>query len=206
MEEREALWGKKNRTPTWFSAIAKESISGRVAIGTLGIEGDEQADRRHHGGRDKAVLGYAAGNYDRWREELQLPDFGPGVLGENLDIEGQFEGDVCIGDRYELGSAVLEVSQPREPCWKPAMLHGLPDLTRQMAEKGRTGWYFRVLREGFAEALTDLKLTGRPHPEWTIERANRLLYGDGDGARPEALSALAALPQLSEAWRRMLLR
>jgi MOSC domain-containing protein YiiM len=187
---------------TWLSAVYKQPIKGAAYVGQEGVVGDEQADRIHHGGPDKAILAYCLAHYELWTQEI-----GPiqsGSFGENLQVEGQSEDEVCIGDTYELGAALLQVSQPRQPCWKPATLLGIPDLTRQMAQKNRTGWYFRVLRQGFVEAPAELKLIDRPHADWTVGRANRLVYLNTE---PEAMRLkLADLPQLSGAWRSMLTR
>ncbi|MBV9264671.1 MAG: MOSC domain-containing protein, partial [Acidobacteriaceae bacterium] len=137
-----------------------------------------------------------------WRDELGRSDFGPGVLGENLEVTGQSEATVCIGDTYRAGEVVVQVSQPRQPCWKPARLHGYPELTRLMAKQSRTGWYLRVLHPGILEAPCAIELIRRPHPTWTIERANRLLYHKAESR--EAKLELANLPELSTAWQEML--
>jgi MOSC domain-containing protein YiiM len=173
-----------------------------VRVHSEGLVGDEQADRRYHGGPDKAILAYCREHYDLWRAELKWLDFGPGVLGENFEISGQSEAEVCIGDSYRAGDLILQVSQPRQPCWKPARLHSYPKLTRLMAKQSRTGWYLRVLQQGMVEAPCPIELIERPHPEWTLERANRLLYHNAEGF--QARLELAALPELSEAWQEML--
>ena len=186
----------------WRSAIEKHRLSGPVQVHAEGVTGDEQADRKHHGGPDKAILAYSADHYPQWREELGLPNFGPGALGENFEIQGQTEAQVCIGDKYRVCDVVLEVSQPRQPCWKPAFLHNLADFTTQIAQSGRTGWYLRVLETGTLNPPCPLELLDRPHPDWTIDRANRLLYHDMENFR--ARLELAALPELSPAWQHML--
>lgn len=186
----------------WTSAIAKRRITGLVHVGWEGIAGDAQADRVNHGGRDKAVLAYCTDHYTEWRLEFQNPDFGPGVLGENLEVAGQSEADVCIGDRYRAGNVLFELSQPRQPCWKPALLHGYPHLTRRMTDTSRTGWYLRVLQPGTVEPPCEIELLDRPHPQWTVLRANRLVYQKSEPAESRLL--LASLAELSPAWKHML--
>lgn len=183
----------------WTTAIVKETLVGPVYVGFNGICLDAQADRKNHGGADKAVLAYCRDHYPHWQSELNRPDFEAGSLGENLEIEHQSEADVCIGDTYRIGDIVVQVSQPRQPCWKPAMLHNIPELTALMASTGRTGWYYRVLSDGIIESPAELQLLARPHPEWTVHRANRLVYQKVEP--PSAKLELAALPELSIAWK-----
>jgi MOSC domain-containing protein YiiM len=186
----------------WRSAIEKQRINGPVHIHDEGVVGDEQADRESHGGPDKAILAYSIEHYPVWQQELGNAQFGPGALGENFEISGQSEKTVCIGDIYEIGDVTVQVSQPRQPCWKPAFLHNLRDLTAQIAKKGRTGWYLRVLNPGVLTLPAPIQLEERPHPHWTIDRANRLLYHRSEDAA--ARLELARLPQLSLAWQEML--
>ena len=166
------------------------------------LEGDRQGDRRVHGGPDMAVLCYSAGHYPHWRSELGLPEMGPGGFGENFTVEGLSEADVCIGDVYRVGEAVVEVSQPRGPCYKIAYRWGLPDLVRIVEETGRHGWYLRVLQEGAVEAGREMALEARPHPGWTVRRAADAMARrklDPVGAR-----ALAGCDALSGRWREKL--
>ncbi len=186
----------------WSSAIEKQRLTGPERVHSEGLENDRQADKRYHGGPDKALLAYCAAHYQLWRNELNLPHFGPGAFGENLEIEGQSERDVCIGDSYRIGSVLLQVSQPRQPCWKPATLNHLPELTQLMSDTSRTGWYLRVLQEGVLDAPCSIELIERPHPEWSIERANQLIYANAEGFASRR--QLAALPELSAAWKKML--
>lgn len=186
----------------WQSAIEKHRIPVPVRVTTVGVAGDDQADKVNHGGPDKAVLAYSVDHYSAWQAELHSPELLPGSLGENLEITGQSEADVCIGDTFRIHNVLFEVSQPRQPCWKPAWLHGIQELTGLIAATGRTGWYLRVLEEGDLTAPCDIELTARPNPDWTIERINRLIYHKAEG--PNAKLTLAALPQLSHAWRKWL--
>ena len=164
--------------PGTRSAIDKQPLAGAVQIGELGLEGDEQGDLRVHGGIDKAVHHYAFDHYARWRDELgPLPPLEtPGAFGENISTRGLTEAEVCLGDRFILGSALLEISQGRQPCWKLNDRFGVADMARRVQATGRTGWYYRVLRPGTARAGDMLVLAERPHPDWTLQRLGNLLY------------------------------
>lgn len=187
------------RPREWRSAIDKQPINGPVAARQDGLEGDAQADRTHHGGIDKAILAYAAPHYDRWKEELPDLCWRAGAFGENLTIAGQDETCVCIGDRYRLGDVVVEVSQPRQPCWKLGRLWNQPDLVKRVLQSGRCGWYLRVLEPGDLLPGQSFTLIDRPLPDWTISRAHELMYGPTEDR--EAVEALSRLPQLSLTWR-----
>ena len=192
------------RGPNKPSAIAKLPVHGTVVIGPLGLAGDEQADRRFHGGPDKAIHHYPADHYRFWREEAgghPLLD-AAGAFGENVSTFGLTEDEVCIGDRFRLGGALVEVSQGRQPCWKQGHRFGQPGVPARMVETRRAGWYYRVLESGEARAGDALSLIERVLPEWPVERIFGLLIG-GDHKRDlAAVRALAALPVLAEPWRR----
>ena len=163
--------------PGTRSAIDKQPLAGAVQIGELGLEGDEQGDLRVHGGIDKALHHYAFDHYARWRDELgPLPPLEtPGAFGENISTRGLTEAEVCLGDRFILGSALLEISQGRQPCWKLNDRFGVADMARRVQTTGRSGWYYRVLRPGTARAGDMLALAERPHPGWTLQRLGELL-------------------------------
>lgn len=182
----------------WITGFFKEPVAGPVRVGATNLDGDGQADLRVHGGPDKAVLLYAAAHYPAWNEELgfAMPF---GAFGENLTVEGMTEADVCIGDVLEAGTARLQVSQPRGPCWKIARRWKIRDLSARVQRTGRTGWYVRVLREGVLQAGDAVVVAQRPHPEWSVALATELLR-PGNGREAEA-AALAALPELADSWR-----
>jgi len=195
----------------WTSAVDKSPLAGPARITRLGLEGDEQADTRHHGGPDKALLAWPAIHTAEWSRRLGRP-LTQGCFGENLHVEGLDEASVCLGDRWALGppdlepdadppadAPVLEVSQPRQPCWKPGRLLGEPEAARLMAQLGHTGWYLRVLAGGQAEAGARLVLLHRPHPDWTILRCWQA-YSCRD-THPAEWNELRRLPELAEAWR-----
>ena len=183
----------------WFTSFYKQPITGPIRVLADSIEGNAQADLRFHGGADKALLAYSADHYPLWQEELSLPDMGGGGFGENLTITGQTEKEVCIGDRYTINDAILEVTQPRQPCWKLARRWRLPDLPKRVVRTSRTGWYLRVIQSGTIEAGQEVTLLSRPHPEWTIARANQVYYTKGGPT--DLRRELAMLPELAEAWR-----
>jgi len=186
------------------SAIRKHPVPGPIAAASSGLDGDEQGDRRNHGGSDKAIHAYAAAHYSSWAADL--PDLArqlqPGAFGENLVVDGAVEADICLGDLWRLGNTLLEVSQTRQPCWRLNLRFGRPDMAGLMQITGRNGWYFRVLEPGYIAPGQTASLAARPHPEWSLDRVWRLLYRNPlDGA---ALMAFAALPPLPDKWRNMI--
>jgi MOSC domain-containing protein YiiM len=122
-----------------------------------------------------------------------------GAFAENLTIQGATEASVCIGDRYRVGDCEIEVSQPRQPCWKISRRWGIKTLTKEVAQTGRTGWYVRVIRPGTLEAGLDMQLTARPNPPWSIERANGVMFGREVDRL--AVIELMQLNQLADAWK-----
>lgn len=155
----------------WRSGIFKAPVQGPVWLGRTHLAGDGQADRRVHGGPEQAVLAYAAQHYPLWRAELGIPEMDYGAFGENFTIDGLDEETVCLGDIYRIGAARVQVSQPRYPCWKLARRWHRNDLVARVLRTGRSGWYFRVLEEGWVEAGLAVRRLERPTPEQTILRA-----------------------------------
>jgi MOSC domain-containing protein YiiM len=194
---------KDGKSRQWTTAFFKSPVAGSVRVGSMGLTGDQQADRENHGGLDKAVLAYSADHHSFWRPHLNLPEMPYGGFGENLTIEGLDETGVSIGDQWRVGEILLEVSQPRQPCWKMGRRWQLPDLPKQVIQNGKSGWYLRVLAEGELSAPAETELVSRPHPTWTVARASRLLYHENDNIA--GLQELADLPELSRAWREELL-
>lgn len=187
----------------YMTAIFKDAREAPVWVGTSQVEGDAQADQKHHGGPDRAVLGYGVGHYPVWRAEEPRFDFPNGCFGENLSIAGLDEHSVCIGDVVAIGETVLEVTYPRVPCYKLNGRSGIPNLLTRVIATGRIGWFYRVLQEGRVQAGQAIALRERPHPEWTIARAYDVfkgLQGQGTASLDEARE-LAALPPLAEGWR-----
>jgi len=183
------------------SGIDKRPISGPWHITRLGIVGDGQGDLKHHGGPEKAVHQYPFEHYAAWEAEI-----GPhpllarsGDFGENVSGEGWTEDTVCIGDVARFGSARLQVSQGRQPCFKLNLRFGRTDMARTVQRSGRTGWYWRVLEEGNADEGDRFTIIDRPRPAWPLSRLIALLYRNTSDRA--GLSAMARVPELAEGWR-----
>ena len=185
------------------SAIAKCPKEGAVKIGYLGIEGDEQADLNVHGGSDKALHHYPFDHYPRWSANAPNAALlsAPGAFGENISTFGLREDEVCIGDQFRIGTALVEISQGRQPCWKQAVHLGWNILPTLMVKERRSGWYYRVLEEGGAQAGDLLELIDRPLPDWTVARVFGLLIAGDHKQDPSALRALSAMDVLFVGWR-----
>ena len=184
-----------------MSAIAKAPVDGRVRVEGVNVAGDDQADRRVHGGPDKAVYAYAAEDTAWWEAELGRP-LGPGAFGENLTTSGWLETDVRIGDIWSWGEALLQVSQPRFPCFKLAMATGRNDVGKRMLAAGRNGWYLRVLQPGEVPAAGPITVVERGSEDATVLDGVRALL---PGAPRELTERMIAVPPLAERWRAMLL-
>jgi MOSC domain-containing protein YiiM len=185
------------------SAIAKSAVIGPGKVGFLGLDCDEQADPRYHGGPDKALHHYPFDHYAHWAEIA--PDqsllSGPGAFGENISTLGLSEGDVCIGDQFRLGTALVEISQGRQPCWKQGVRISWNALPALMVKQRRSGWYYRVLETGEVQAGDILTLLERPCPEWTVSRVFGLLIAGDHRKDPSALQTLSTLPPLYDGWK-----
>ena len=183
------------------SAIAKYPREGVVQLLKNGFAPDEQADRRVHGGPEMAVHLYPLAHHDFWRERFGAIDIldQPGAFGSNLEVSGVTESDVHIGDCYRLGNAVIEISQPRQPCWKIEHRFGsFVDATGMVAaivKSGRCGWYFRVIEAGEAEAGDTIERLEQGHADWSVARTFAALIG-GKASREE-LQELKSLARLS---------
>lgn len=191
--------------PGATSAIDKSPAVGAVPVDWLGLSGDEQADPRYHGGPDKAIHGYAWSHYAAWRTEIpQCPLWGqPGAFGENLSIEELDESSLCIGDRWTVGTTVLEITQGRQPCWKLNHRFGVPDMSSRVQDSLRAGWYYKVIERGVIGVGDPLTLVSRPYPAWTVERLLRLIR-DKSCDRATLLEVLELPLPLS--WRKLFTR
>lgn len=188
--------------PGTFSAIDKQPVTGPVAVLAESLSGDEQGDRRVHGGPDKAVHVYPWAHYAIWQGDLgNLPVLtAPGAFGENLSVDGLDEQNVCLGDEWQIGSARFAVSQGRQPCWKLNDRFGVPDMSRRVQDTGRTGWYLRVLGQGSLQAGDDVSLIVRPHPDWPLDRIAALIRQRV--CETATLREVLALP-LPPSWRKL---
>ena len=189
-----------------MSSMARRPVDHPVAVGPLGLAGDEVADPAVHGGPDKAVHFYPAEHYAAWRADIgDHPRLAaPGGFGENLSATGLTEDRVCIGDRFRIGTALVEVSQGRQPCWKLDHHFGRPAMAADVIRTGRGGLYFRVIQNGEIAPGDTIEQVAAGPSEWTVGRVFGLLIRGGHKS-PEgqaALTALAALPMLAEGWQR----
>lgn len=192
LPKKELFHGKE-----FITGMCKKPVPGPLALTKEGFEGDGVGDRKHHGGSDKAVCLYSFDHYPHWAAVLgnTLPY---AAFGENLLVSGMHEGDVCIGDRYRIGTALVEVSQPRQPCGTLAARYGRPDLVKLVVDSGRTGFYCRVIAEGRVQAGDVVTLVERDIRGVTIAFANRILHHD---RRDRAgIGQVLSVPALSASW------
>lgn len=164
----------------WESGMFKEETKEKVWLTKTNLIGDEVADTKVHGGPEKALFAYPTKHYAYWKKDIATDEINIGGFGENLAVTGKDEETVCIGDTYKLGDAIIQVSQPRRPCWKPARRFKVLDLALRIQNSGLTGWYYRVLKEGYIEAGLKMELLERPYPQWTIAAANEVMYKHKD--------------------------
>jgi MOSC domain-containing protein YiiM len=185
-----------------LSGIVKESIQEQtLRLDTLNLTGDRQADLRVHGGPDKAVYAYPSEHLPRWNEELGVT-FAAGTFGENLSTLGATESDVSIGDIWAWGDALLQVTQPRSPCYKLAMITGRPDLLKRLIANGRTGWYLRVLQPGNVPILGPIRVVEQALDPISVLHAHQAIVPGALG-RSE-LQHLASIETLASSWRDMI--
>lgn len=183
----------------FLTGMCKQPVSGEIVLSRHGFEGDGVGDRRHHGGEDKAVCVYSLDHYPYWHSALEM-DMPVAAFGENLSVEGLQEADVRIGDIYRIGTAVVQVSQPRQPCATLAARYGRDDLVKLVQDSGRTGFYFRVLTEGRAQAGDAVVLVEQDGRGVTVAFANRIFHHDRRNRA--GLEKVLAVPALSDSWKR----
>ena len=186
----------------WETGMFKDEHPDKIWLGKSGFTGDEVADKKNHGGPEKAVFAYPIRHYPYWKEALELESIGMGAMGENLAVLEMDEFTVCIGDTFKFGDAIIQVSQPRQPCWKPARRFGILDFALQIQQSGFTGWYFRVVQEGDVVSGIDLELIDRPYPEWSIAACNEVMHIYKDDLR--RADELASCELLAPNWKRTL--
>lgn len=187
-----------------LSGYRKRPVStGTVSVGPVGMEGDVVADLRVHGGPDKAIYAYSADHFPFWTEAMR-PDrpFGPGSFAENLTLAGIDEADVAIGDIWAWGDAVLQIAQPRYPCFKMALANERPKIVKRFLAEGRSGIYLRVLTPGEAPAGGRIVVLQRDPDGITVREAAMAMYQESDPVRQREI---AAHPALAVRWKEMLL-
>ena len=181
------------------TGIFKTPVEGPRKVSTLRIEGDEQADLRSHGGVDKAVYAFAHENYSFYKRSLGVKKFGFGQFGENLTTEGMLEDEVRIGDRYRINDVLLEVSQPRSPCYKLAIRMGTPKALKAFIASGKTGFYLRVLREGEIQSGDVVEVESINATAPSVAQVHSLYYLDRNNVR--GMRTALRCEALSPAWK-----
>ena len=184
---------------TVHTGIWKEPVHGRCRVRRLNLDGDGQGDLAGHGGEQRAVFVYQIESYRYWQEQLKRTDFVDGQFGENFTIEGLADDAVCIGDRYQIGSALFEVTQPRVTCYRVGIRMNEPRMPALLTSSGRPGFYFRVLQEGEVGAGDEIVKVGEAKERMTVAEINALLYSPNH-ARDRLQQALR-IEALSPGWR-----
>ncbi len=186
------------RGKTVHTGIWKTPVDGPVMVRRLNIDGDGQGDLAGHGGEQRAVMVYQTESYDYWRDYLGRDDLQPGQFGENFTVTGLDDRSVCIGDRYRIGDAEFEVTQPRVTCFRVGMRLGVPDMPNLLVSQHRPGFYFRVITEGLVRAGDDIVLTRRGRHELSVADVDALLYLPGRDM--DLLRKVVEVPALSPGW------
>jgi ferredoxin-NADP reductase/MOSC domain-containing protein YiiM len=184
---------------TVHTGIWKDPVSGRCRAGRLNLAGDGQGDLAGHGGEQRAVFVYQIESYRYWQEQLKRSDFVPGQFGENFTIEGLADDAVCIGDRYRIGSALFEVTQPRVTCYRVGIRMNEPRMAALLTSSGRPGFYLRVLREGEVGADDEIEKVGEARERMTVADINALLYSPNHPR--DGLDRALRIEALSPGWR-----
>jgi MOSC domain-containing protein YiiM len=181
---------------TIVTGIFKEPIAGRVMLRESNLDGDGQADLKAHGGPFKAVYCYPFEHYAFWAEQLARDDFSPGQFGENFTLQGLTEETVCVGDQFRVGDALVQVTQPRVPCYKLAFKMDEPTFVKQFMQAERVGFYVRVLEEGQVGAGDTITRVKRDPREMSVRDIFHLLYFDNENyaAAEKALQIEALAP------------
>jgi MOSC domain-containing protein YiiM len=181
-----------------LTGVDKTPVGEPLYLSRINLDGDEQADLVNHGGADKAICVYCAEHYSHWEQVLGVK-LAMGAFGENFTIRGLTEQEVCIGDVFQVGGAIVQVTQPRGPCYKLGRKHRFLELPLMMEREGYTGYYFRVLQEGMVAPGLKVDPVERHPLGVTVAEANRLMYRD---KRDEAgLRRILSVAELSDSWR-----
>lgn len=181
------------------TAIGKSLVEGSVYLSSQGLSGDQCADQKHHGGAERALHQYPAEHYAYWREKYGADiDWQAPGMGENLSSEGMTEDTVCLGDRYQWGAAIIEVSQPRSPCFKLNKRWGIDDFSLKMQETSRCGWLYRVIRPGMVSADETPELIEQVPQAMTLREVCDVFFGDP--LNKDGLLRLKQQTKLSASW------
>lgn len=196
LPKKELFYGKEIIT-----GICKKPVKKPLHLGTLGFNGDAVGDLKNHGGPDKAICVYSLDHYTYWEKILGIK-LAHAAFGENLSISDQKEFDVCIGDIFQLGTAIVQITQPRQPCRTLAARYGRNDLAKLFVNSGHTGFYLRVLKEGIVKKGDSLLHKERDLHKISIRFANHIFHHDRKNC--EGIEAILAVPALSESWQHSL--
>jgi ferredoxin-NADP reductase/MOSC domain-containing protein YiiM len=192
---RDIAW----RGKTVHTAIWKEPVRGRRMVRRLNIDGDKQGDLAGHGGEHRAVFVYQIESYRYWQDRLGRSDFTYGQFGENFTVEGMSDDEVCVGDRYRIGQALFELTQPRVTCYRVGIRMNEPQMAALLTSSGKPGFYFRVLQEGEVEAGDEIVKVADGPERMTVAEINALLYLPGHSR--QQLERALRVPALSNGWR-----
>lgn len=181
------------------TSVFKTPVTGRIRARKLNLDGDAQADLKGHGGEHRAVMVYQAEAYQYWSDTLKRDDFIYGQFGENFTVEGMADNEVCIGDRFKIGSAIFEVTQPRVTCWRVGISTGVPEMPALLVSHKRPGFYFRVIQEGDVAAGDEIEKIADGDEQMTIAEVDGLLYLKDHPA--EKLQKALKIAALSDGWK-----
>ncbi len=189
---------------TWQSAIFREPVAEPIMLHQRGLDGDQVADTKHHGSPDQAVCCHPLAHYAFWNAFYELEgeaQLGPGSVGENWTLTNCTEADVAVGDIFQVGDAVVQVSAPRYPCTKQERKLQLPNFFKEVMASRRTGFYLRVLTPGEVQVGAEWQVVERPYPQFTIQLINEQTHGELDA---NLAKKLLALPVLADGWKNIL--
>jgi MOSC domain-containing protein YiiM len=196
----------QHKNKTISTGIFKQPVSGRVAVNQFNLAGDQQVDLVNHGGEHKAVYGFASDHYAFWEQKLNLAELNYGKFGENLTIDGLAEDSLCIGDQLQVGESILEITQPRVPCFKLGLTFSREDMPRLFVENAATGIYFRVVHTGSVAAGDSVSVT-LAHPDKISVKQLFRAYFDKNMSENEAMTVMEkalTIDALSIEWREKL--
>ena len=193
---KEKNYTKKDET--YVSSYEKKKSEDIVHVGFLGINGDTQGDKEHHGGVDKAVCVYSDNSYKFFKEEHNL-DLPTCALGENITLLDCDDKDICLADRFSCGEVIFEVCQPRQPCWKISSIVGIKNLTALVVKESKTGFYLRVIKEGKLSKDDSFELIERKYDRFNIAYINQCYYGAKN--HQDEIKEILSCKELARAYR-----
>lgn len=188
-----------NKTVT--TAIFKKPIKGNVLVSHQGLAGDQQVDLKNHGGEHKAVYAFSKNHYDYWRKTLNKPELCFGQFGENLTISDLDEASLCIGDRLQMGDCILEITQPRVPCFKLGIALDLAEMPKLFVQHGATGIYFRVIKTGRISNNDAVKRIYHHPTQLSVQTLFKAYFDNNIIKSKQVMQNAAEITELSDEWR-----